>query len=288
MTFSIVAYDPNEASWGVGVASKFLAAGAMVNWAEAGAGAVATQSFCKVGFGRDGLAMMASGKSAQETLDTLLASDPGAAGRQVGVVDKEGRTAAYTGSGCFDWAGHRPLEGFSCQGNILAGAEVVEAMVSAFETAHGELADRLVAALAAGDAAGGDRRGRQAAAVLVVKAQGGYGGDNDRYIDLRVDDDALPILRLQKLVEAHHLFFGKPKPEDQIPITNELAREIQSWLSAQGYWKQEITGIWDDNSKQAFWALVGNENVEERWNLDGNTNVIDQVALKYLRERFES
>src|SRR5262245_24013198 len=134
-TFSIVGYDPNEQAWGVAVASKFLAAAAVVSWAQAGAGAVATQAFAKMSFGPDGLALLAAGKSAQETLDQLLANDEGRDDRQVGIVDKQGRSAAHTGSKCFDWAGHRTGEGFTCQGNILTGAETLEAMAGTFTSA---------------------------------------------------------------------------------------------------------------------------------------------------------
>lgn len=288
MTFSIVAYDPAEKSWGVGVASKFLGVGGVVNWAQAGAGAVATQAFCKVSFGREGLALMAQGKSAQETLEALLAGDPKREHRQVGVVDRSGSAAAHSGSDCYNWAGHIVGEGFSCQGNILAGKQVVAAMADAYKAAKGELSDRLVAALLAGDDAGGDRRGKQGAGVLVVKDGGGYGGDTDRYLDARIDDDPEPVKRLQKLVKDHHLFFGRPNPKDLTPITPAIAGEIQHWLQAKGYSKQPATGTWDTASKQAFWAMVGSENLEERWNLEGNTDLIDQVALDYLRERFGS
>jgi uncharacterized Ntn-hydrolase superfamily protein len=286
MTFSIVAYDPNEEAWGVGVASKFLAVGALVSWARAGSGAVATQSFCKVGFGPDGLAMMAEGKSAQETLDFLLANDPGAALRQVGIVDARGGSAAHTGVDCFDWKGHIIGEGFTCQGNILTGGDVLDSMAQTFTSASGELADRLVAALLAGDAAGGDKRGRQGAAVVVVKAGGGYGGDTDRYLDLRVDDDPQPVQKLERLVGLHHLFFGKPLLEDQLPITADIARELQTFMRGEGYFQAEANGIWDDTAKQSFWAMVGSENLEERWNLDRDTDVIDRLALDYLREQF--
>jgi uncharacterized Ntn-hydrolase superfamily protein len=286
MTFSIVAYDPNEAAWGVGVASKFLAVGALVSWARAGAGAVATQSFCKVGFGPDGLAMMAGGKSARETLDLLLANDPGAALRQVGIVDARGGSAAHTGVDCFDWKGHIIGEGFTCQGNILTSGDVLDAMAQTFTSASGELADRLVAALIAGDSAGGDKRGRQGAAVVVVKTGGGYGGDTDRYLDLRVDDDPQPVQKLEWLVGLHHLFFGKPLPQDQLPITADIARELQTFMRGEGYFQAEPNGIWDDTAKQSFWAMVGSENLEERWNLDRDTDVIDRLALDYLREQF--
>ena len=285
-TFSIVAYDATEQAWGVAVASKFLAAGALVSWAQAGAGAVATQSFARVSFGPNGLALLAQGKSAPEVLAALLADDPRAQQRQVGIVDAQGRSAAHTGKECHDWAGHRSGEGFSVQGNMLAGSSVLDAMIDGYKAAHGELADRLVAALAAGDAAGGDKRGRQAAAVLVARPNGGYGGDTDRYLDLRVDDDEQPIKKLKQLVSAHHLFFGAPLPEDQLPITPEIARELQQIMLKQGYYGGGVDGQWDAVSQQAFWRLVGNENLEERWSPDHNPEMIDRIALEYLRRRF--
>lgn len=286
MTFSIVAYDREEQAWGVAVASKFLAVGALVSWAQAGAGAVATQSYCKVTFGPDGLMLMKSGRTAAETLAELLAADPGREKRQVGIVDAQGNTAAHTGKECHAWAGHLAGKYFTCQGNILAGERVLPAMADAFIAASGELSDRLVTALAAGDAAGGDKRGRQGAAVLVVRPNGGYGGDNDRYLDLRVDDDEHPIPKLRDLLAAHHLFFGTPKPEDQLPIDERIARELQRMMSEQGYLGGEINGVWDDAAKQAFRVMVGNENLEERWSPDNHPDMIDRVALEYLRKRF--
>jgi uncharacterized Ntn-hydrolase superfamily protein len=287
-TFSIVAYDPAENAWGVAVASKFLAVGAVVSWAKAGAGAVATQSFARMSFGPHGLAMMAQGKSARDTLDALLANDPVQAQRQVGLVDARGGAAAHSGSECFDWKGHRTGEGFTCQGNILTGPETIEAMADTFQSASGELADRLMASLHAGNSAGGDKRGKQSAALLVVRPNGGYLGDTDRYLDLRVDDDPAPVPRLRKLLDLHHLFFGKPRPEDQQPITADLAREMQRMMLKGGYSRREPDGVWDDAAKQAFWALIGNENLEERWSLERGSDVMDRVALHYLRERFGS
>ena len=219
-------------------------------------------------------------------LAALLADDPRAQQRQVGIVDAQGRSAAHTGKECHDWAGHRSGEGFSVQGNMLAGSSVLDAMIDGYKAAHGELADRLVAALAAGDAAGGDKRGRQAAAVLVARPNGGYGGDTDRYLDLRVDDDEQPIKKLKQLVSAHHLFFGAPLPEDQLPITPEIARELQQIMLKQGYYGGGVDGQWDAVSQQAFWSLVGNENLEERWSPDHNPEMIDRIALEYLRRRF--
>jgi uncharacterized Ntn-hydrolase superfamily protein len=285
-TYSIVAYEPNEQSWGVAVASKFPAVGAVVSWARAGAGAVATQAMCKMSFGPDGLAMMAQGKSAQETLASLLANDSGAGDRQIGLVDAHGGAAAHTGERCYAWAGHKIGEGFTCQGNILTGSETLEAMADAFTTTSGELADRLVAALLAGDTVGGDRRGKQAAAVEVVRTDGSYGGDTDRYLDLRVDDAAEPVKELERLLGIHHLFFGKPRVEDQMPISEMIARELQAMLTRKGFYQGDVNGVWDDASKRAFWVLVGNENLEERWNIEGKTDSIDKVALEYLRERF--
>src|SRR5512143_1414380 len=218
MTFSIVAYDPAAHEWGVATQSKFLAVGAVVPWARANAGAIATQSYANTTFGPKGLRLMAKGLSAQETLERLLAADKGREQRQVGMVDRQGRAATFTGSGCHAWAGGLTGQHFAVQGNILARAKVVEAIAAKIETAKGELADRLVAALLAGQRAGGDRRGQQSAAVLVVREQGGYAGFNDRYLDLRVDDDPRPLERLQEILELHHLYFGKPAPGSLRPI----------------------------------------------------------------------
>lgn len=283
-TFSIAAYDPDEKSWGVAVASKFLAVGAVVSWVRAEAGAVATQSYAKVSYGPDGLAMMAAGKTARETLDALLAADPERERRQVGIVDTNGGSAAHSGTECFDWKGHVIGEGFTCQGNILVGEQVVQSMADAFRSAKGELADRLLAALIAGDDAGGDKRGKQSAALTVVKNNGGYGADNDRYLDLRVDDDPEPVQRLSGLVTAHHLFFKRPQPEDRLPIDETLARELQAMMQILGYTNTEPDGVWDEAEIKAFDGLIGKENLEERWRGD-DPNVIDRIALDYLRKR---
>lgn len=286
MTFSIAAYDADADAFGIAVASKFLAVGAMVCWARGGVGAVATQALAKIGYGPDGLALLADGKTAREALDLLLAADPMREQRQVGIVDRHGNAAAHTGSDCFDWAGHRTGAGFSCQGNILVSAATVDAMADTFVSAKGELEDRLIAALLAGEAAGGDKRGKQGAALVVVSPGGGYGGDTDRYIDLRVDDDAEPVAKLRGLLDMHHLFFGTSRLEDRLPIDEAIARELQAMLRSGGYVTNEPTGVWDEASKRAFWALVGNENLEERWQLDGDPDAIDRVALDYLRQRF--
>ena len=285
-TYSIVAHCPEESAWGVAVASKFPAVGAVVPWARAGVGAVATQSYAKVGFGVDGLALMSEGLSAEEALKRLLEADEGRETRQVALVDAQGGTAAHTGSECHEWAGHKAGEGFSVQGNLLAGADVIEAMAAGYLRAEGELADRLVAALRAGENAGGDKRGKQSAAVQVVRRAGGYGGDNDRYLDLRVDDAATPVTDLMALVRLHHLYFQPPRPEDLIKIDEGIARELQAILIAQGYMTGEINGVWDDVCTQVFRMLIGNENLEMRWTPEKNRGSIDRVALEYLRQRF--
>jgi uncharacterized Ntn-hydrolase superfamily protein len=284
-TFSIVAYDPTKQEWGVAVQSKFLACAAVVSWARAGAGAVATQSFANVAYGLDGLDMMARDKSAAETIEALTNADDQRAQRQVGMVDKYGRAAAFTGDGCYDWAGHIVGDGFACQGNILVPG-TVEAMAATFEAARrgpGELADWLVSALAAGQAAGGDSRGRQAAGVLVVRHNGGYGGNNDRYLDLRVDDHPDPIDKLAELVTMHHLLFGAVDPANLIPLA-DVTGELQTIMNRTGHYNGPIDGVFGDETRAALRALVGNENLEERW--DGTGDLIDRVAVDYLLQRF--
>jgi uncharacterized Ntn-hydrolase superfamily protein len=283
-TFSIVAYDSQEQSWGVAVASKFLAVGAVVPYARAGVGAVATQSLANLSYGARGLALMAGGLNAEQALARLTAEDELREHRQAGIVDADGRAATFTGTSCMPWAGGRAGKGYAVQGNILAGEQVVAAMAAAFERATGELADRLHAALLAGDRAGGDRRGRQSAALLVVKPNGSYGGFTDRYLDLRVDDHPDPVPALANLVQLHHLFLGQSRPEERVPIDEGLARELQSLLRRLGYYQGEVNGTWDAATQETFGALVGTENLEERVDIGGR--LIDPPALAYIRSRF--
>jgi uncharacterized Ntn-hydrolase superfamily protein len=283
-TFSIVAYDPSAEEWGIGVQSKFLAVGAVVPWAQAGVGAVATQAYCNTTYGPNGLALMAQGLSAQEALDRLIADDEGRAHRQAGLVDAQGRGATYTGDECHDWAGGFIGAHYAVQGNILVSGATVEAMARAFEEAKGELADRLVDSLAAGQAAGGDRRGKQSAAVLVVRHQGGYEGFNDRYLDLRVDDDPAPIERLKALVDLHHLFFKPPAPGEMIAIEGELAREVQHILRQAGFYDGPITGQYDPPTRKALTALVGYENFEGR--CDEEKGLISCHVMDIFRQKF--
>ena len=280
-TFSIVAIDPATGELGVAVASKFLAVGAVVPWARAGVGAVATQSYANVSYGPTGLELMAAGYSASETLARLLADDPERELRQVGIVDARGGTATFTGSACHAWAGGRTGPGYAVQGNILTGPEVVDAMAHAFETTEGPLAARLLAALAAGEAAGGDRRGKQSAALLVVKERGGYGGYTDRFIDLRVDDHPEPVAELQRLYGIWRLYFEKPKPEDRLPLEGAVLVELQELMHALGYYQGPVHGQWDEATRRAHATLIGNENFEERIPLDADW--IDRAVLEYLR-----
>ncbi|MEE8356530.1 MAG: DUF1028 domain-containing protein [Anaerolineales bacterium] len=284
-TFSIVACDPQKQEWGVAVQSKFLAAAAVVSWAQANAGAVATQSYANVTYGSRGLELMGDGLSAEETINKLIEKDEQQDLRQVGVVDREGNAAAFTGKKCHDWAGHIVGDGFTCQGNILIPG-TVEAMAERYQKVRqgeGELADWLVLALEAGQEAGGDKRGRQAAGVIVVRENGGYGGDNDRYLDLRVDDHPYPILKLMQLVENHHLYFGEVDPEDLVPLI-DVSRELQGIMIKTGHYQGEISGNFDELTRSALRDLVGEENLEERWSGEGK--MIDLKVIEYLRDKF--
>ncbi len=281
-TFSIVARDPAHGDLGVAVQSKFLAVGAVVPWARAGVGAVATQAWANSTYGPEGLRLMAAGWTAQEALNQLLRMDHDISQRQVLLVDAAGRAAAHTGENCHDWAGHIVGDGYACAGNILVSQDTVQAMADAFEKAEGPLAERLVAALAAGQRAGGDSRGQQSAALLVVRTAGGYGGRDDRYIDLRVDDHAEPIAELGRILGLHRLYLTKSAPNELIPIDEEIARELQGMLKKTGYYQGEISGVYDEATRKALWDLYGIENLEERW----HDERVDRIALDFLRKRF--
>jgi uncharacterized Ntn-hydrolase superfamily protein len=265
-TYSIVACDLDAGQWGVAVQSKFLAVGSVVPWGEPGAGAVATQSYANPRYGPDGLALLRRGRSAQEVVDELTAADDGRAHRQVGVVDANGGAATFTGESCQDWAGGRTGDGYAAQGNILVSAATVDALADTFEESRGPLAERLLAALAAGQAAGGDSRGQQSAALLVVERDGGYAGLSDTLVDLRIDDHERPIEELQRLYEAHQLLFGKTPRDRWLPLDQELREEVSSLLARLGY--ETLTD----------WA--GAANLEER--VDGD-DAIDPVVLQELR-----
>ena len=210
-TFSIVAYDPATGDIGVAVQSRVLGVGSIVPWAEAGVGAIATQALANVRFGPDGLRRLREGHSAEAIREAFLMSDAGRDRRQFLILDAKGETTAFTGSECFDWAGHHEGENFAVAGNILASNAVVEAMVNAFEkeraSGQGELAEWMLSALQAGQVAGGDKRGQQSAALLVMRKGGGYSGTSDRHVDLRVEDHVSPIEELARLLKKHRAFF---------------------------------------------------------------------------------
>ena len=210
-TYSIVAFDPASGDLGVAVQSKFFGVGTVVPWARAGVGAIATQSSANITYGQRGLDLLANGSTPEQTVRLLTETDDGRETRQLGIVDAKGRAASHTGAKCNSWAGHIVRPNFAVQGNILAGEAVVKAMASAYEKAQsvegGELADWLVAALHAGEGEGGDSRGRQSAALLVVREKGGYGRATDRYIDVRVDDHPDPNVELSRLLEIHKRFY---------------------------------------------------------------------------------
>ena len=285
MTFSIVACDLNEHTWGVAVASKFPAVGAVVPWAQAEIGAVATQSFANTSFGPRGLALMGTGLSAEETLARLLQDDPERELRQVGLVDAQGHAVTYTGNGCFDWAGGLSDKGYAIQGNILAGKKVVVAMQKGFLSVEGSLATRLYSALLAGDRVGGDKRGRQSAAIYVVKPKGGYGGFTDRWLDYRVDDHQDPVPRLGELLEMHELYFGKSPEIERVSLKGKNLTRIQAILKLTGYTMSKPTGKYDLSTQKAFTAFIGNENFEER--ADPSAGWVDEPVLKYIFKKFE-
>jgi len=283
-TFSIVAFDPHEAAWGVAVASKFPAAGAVVPFARAGQGAIATQSYANTSFGPTGLDLIASGLGAAETLEKLLSADPGREQRQVGIVDAKGQSATFTGKECMHWAGGLTGDGYAIQGNILAGPQVVPAIQSTFLNTAGDLAARLHAALLAGDRAGGDRRGRQSAALLVVKEKGGYGGFNDRLLDYRVDDDPDPVIKLGELLELHRLYFGKSPESERVNLLGQPLLDLQKILVKLGYLSGQPSGLYDSATQEAFSAFTGNENFEER--CDPLAGWVDAPVFDFILRKF--
>ncbi len=282
-TFSIVAYDPATGDLGVGVSSKFPAVGTMVPWARADVGAIATQAAANLAFGKQGLKLLEQGLSPEDALRKLIEDDPGRDDRQVALVDAKGRVAAWTGKNCFAFAGHVPDDErhFSVQGNILTGRDVIEAMAKAYRASPGSLAARLLAALEAGEAAGGDRRGKESAALLVVRKGKGYGGYGDRWIDLRVDDNPEPVKELRRLLQVHTLYFGETDPRKLHRLTPELVREIQTILKRRGFYKGEVNGTYDQATRKALEDYQGWENLEMRFR---NDDQIDDVVLTYMWE----
>jgi uncharacterized Ntn-hydrolase superfamily protein len=278
-TFSIVAADPATGETGVAVASKFLSVGAVVPFVRAGAGAIATQAFANTSYGPKALDLLGRGASPTGVAEALVEADDGRDDRQFGIVAVDGRAATFTGARCIAAASGIAGDGFAAQGNCLANLAVVDALATTFRASHGHLADRLVAALRAAQACGGDKRGQQSAALIIEKTRGGYAGFNDRYVDLRVDDHVAPIEELARLLEMHKLYFFAAAPEDLIEIDAPLGVEIARELTRVGAFTGRAEAF--DPSVQA--ALVGFmhvENLENRVRDDGR---IDRQTLDYLR-----
>jgi len=275
-TFSIVACDLETGQWGVAVESKFLAAGSLVPWAEPHVGAIATQAYANPRYGPDGLELLREGLEAAEVVRQLTEADPERETRQLGVVDAQGRAASFTGRKCFAWAGGRTGSCYAAQGNILVSQETVDALADTFEgTAGAPLAERLLDCLVAAQAAGGDRRGQQAAGLLVVERDSGYLRLSDVVVDLRVDDHEQPIDELRRLYGLHEAIFGKTPRERWVAVDDGLRDELSQRLDDLGY-----RGAFGE----ALVAWAGNENLEMR--VDGEESV-DPVVLEHLRSQTE-
>jgi uncharacterized Ntn-hydrolase superfamily protein len=273
-TYSIAACDLLAGQWGVATQSKFLAVGSVVTWAEPHVGAIATQAYANPRYGPDGLALLRDGLSAEEAVDRLTSADEGRAHRQLGIVDGEGRAATYTGSECYDWAGGRTGVGYAAQGNILVSGETVDALAETFEQSTGKsLAERLLDCLDAAQAAGGDSRGQQSAALLVVEKNGGYANLSDVAVDLRVDDHERPLGELRRIYSLHQAIFGKTPREEWLPVDDELEAELRRRLASLGF---------EGEPADALTRWAGNENLEER--VDG-AEAIDPVVLEELRRQ---
>ncbi|WP_261131446.1 DUF1028 domain-containing protein [Bacillus sp. Marseille-Q3570] len=279
-TFSIVGFDPETDELGIAVQSKFIGVGSVVPWAKAGVGAVATQSFANTSYGPKGLEHMASGKSAEETIRLLTEKDEQRELRQVGVVDAKGNPATFTGKDCYDWAGGRTGKHYAAQGNILVNQETVDQMGMAFENTTGTLAHRLLTALNAGQHAGGDSRGKQSAALLIVKDKGGYGGYNDRAIDLRVDDHKEPIKELIRIHHLHQLYFSRSKEENIAEIKGDVFRQLAFELERLGYLERSDEHS-EDAVLDALRVLVHQENFEER---EQKRGYIDLEILDFMKK----
>ena len=272
-TFSIVAVDLEAEQWGVAVQSKFLSVGSVVPWAEPHVGAVATQAYANPRYGPNGLQLLREGLSAQEVVDKLTGEDEGRDHRQLGVVDAKGNAANYTGKECLDWAGGRTGNGYAAQGNILVSAETVDAMAESFEGSSGPLAVRLIDCLAAAQVAGGDSRGQQSSALLVVERDGGYARMSDTVVELRVEDHELPIEELRRIYTLHDEIFGTTPRRLWLDVDDELGAELRERLAKLGY---------DGELADAFTRWTGKENLEDR--VDG-MDQIDPVVLEALRSR---
>ena len=271
-TYSIAACDLDTGQWGVATQSKFLAVGSVVPWAEPRVGAIATQAYANPRYGSEGLGLLREGLSAEEVVQRLTAADEGRDQRQLGIVDREGRSASFTGAECLDWAGGRTGPCYAAQGNILVSAATVDAIAETFESSTDTLAERLLDCLDAAQAAGGDRRGQQSAALLVVEQDGGYAKLSDTIVELRVEDHELPLTELRRLYRLHEALFGETPRDEWLTVDDALANELRQRLAKLGY---------DGELEDALNKWAGNANLEER--VDGVAE-IDPIVLEELRE----
>ncbi|WP_053219861.1 DUF1028 domain-containing protein [Virgibacillus senegalensis] len=279
-TFSIVGADPVTGEHGIAVQSKFIAVGSVVPWAKAGVGAVATQALANPGYGPRGLELLENGLTPEEAIEQLIKEDPEHEERQVGIVDAKGNSATYTGARCFDWAGGIRGENFAAQGNILVNEATVTQMGNAFQETDGTLAKRLLASLQAAQKAGGDSRGKQSAALYIVKDKGGYGGFNDRMVDLRVDDHPEPIKELVRLYELQQLYFGETKPENVLSIEGATKQKVIAGLVRKGYLPNGEVSM--EELQKGLTAYLHTENFEERELEPGK---IDKEVLQFLNKQ---
>jgi len=265
MTFSIVAYDPKNNEWGVAVQSKFVAVGSIVPYAKAKVGAIATQAYANTSYGPNGLALLEKGLTAEETIQRLIKDDEKKEERQVGIVDSFGNAASFTGSECFEWAGHIIGKNFSCQGNILVSEEVVKAMAKAFKKTRGDLIEKFFAVLDAGQEAGGDRRGRESAAILIVKEKGAYDGGTDNYINIRVDEHPTPIKELKKVFEIYDMcLLLRDDPKDLVKLKGDKVKIVKERLKLDGFYEGAIDDKYDEVTKKALRDWLGTNNLEVR------------------------
>lgn len=278
-TFSIIGRDPVTKEIGIAVQSKFLAVGSGVIWAKANVGGIATQAYANFDFGEIGIGILEKGYPPEKVRDALIALDDGIEDRQFGIVDGRGRAISFTGKRCYDYAGGIAEENMACQGNILVSKKTVEELANTFKKTKGTLAHRLMAAMTAAQNAGGDKRGKQSAALLIVKEKGSYGGYNDRYIDLRVDDDLKPITKLTHFLKLHEMHFEKTKEEEKMEVDEKLAKDIQKALKELGYYEFEINSKYDEKTKAAYNYFCGWENFEERTH---EGNIVDKNVIEYL------
>jgi uncharacterized Ntn-hydrolase superfamily protein len=282
-TYSIVAADPPAGEVGIAVQSKFLAVGHVVPWAKGGVGAVATQAWANLRYGPEGLAFLEQGMHPEEIAEVLIKDDSKRDSRQFGIVDLEGRSATYTGAACAAWAGGIAGKNFAAQGNILVSRDTVDALAETFQKTEGDLTTRLMEALAAGQEAGGDRRGMQSAALYVVKKDGGYGGGSDRLVDIRVDDHKEPIKELRRLLGLWRFYLQKTTDGNLQRIEGDIKTLILTVLQKKGLYRGPLDAEWNDELQDFFTEFSLTENFDERLAPFGQ---IDREVVSFLKEHY--